>query len=63
MQKEDGEIAAEVKFALARALWSDAGARTRALTLAKDAARVLGGDAIAKRKLARIQGWLREREG
>jgi tetratricopeptide (TPR) repeat protein len=63
LQKEDAEFAAEVKFALARALWSSPREHARALDLARQATRVLGSNAIAKRKLARVESWLREREG
>jgi serine/threonine protein kinase len=63
LQKEDAEISAEVTFALARALWSAPSERPRALTLARQAASVLGTNAIAKDKLARIESWLRERAG
>jgi eukaryotic-like serine/threonine-protein kinase len=63
LQKEDAEITAEVTFALARALWSAPSERPRALTLARQAASVLGTNAIAKDKLARIESWLRERAG
>ena len=63
LQKADPEIAAEVQFALARALWSAARERPRALTLARQAASVLGTNAIAKGKLARIESWLHDRAG
>ena len=63
LQKAPPEIAAEVQFALARALWSASRDRPRALTLARQAASVLGTNVATKGKLARIESWLREHAG
>ena len=63
LQKAAPEIAAEVQFALARALWSAPRDRPRALTLARQAASVLGTNVAAKGKLGRIESWLREHAG
>jgi tetratricopeptide (TPR) repeat protein len=63
LQKEDAQMAAEVQFALARALWESPRDRQRAIALARQSMAALGANALAKRKLARVESWVREREG
>jgi tetratricopeptide (TPR) repeat protein/predicted Ser/Thr protein kinase len=63
LQKEDAELAAEVQFALARALWDSPRDRARAIDLARQSMTALGANARAKRKLAKVESWLRERAG
>ena len=57
----DAERAAEVRFALARALWAAPRERARAAALARKARDGLGPTASAKRRVAEIDGWLAER--
>jgi tetratricopeptide (TPR) repeat protein len=49
---------AEVKLALARALWDAHGDRRRAVTLAREAHALYSGEAGSKEELARVDAWL-----
>ena len=62
LEKADGGVAAEAKFALAEALWPTPRDRVRALTLARDARTALTRSAGAARRVTAIEAWLRERE-
>jgi tetratricopeptide (TPR) repeat protein len=57
------QLAAEVQFALARALWAFPRERERALTLARQSLTALGDNAAIKKVVARIEAWLHERKG
>jgi len=57
----DAERTAEVRFALARALWAAPRERARAAALARKARDALGTTASAKRRVAEIDVWLAER--
>jgi serine/threonine protein kinase/tetratricopeptide (TPR) repeat protein len=61
LQKTDAGVAAEAKFALAKACWPTPRDRPRALTLAREARMTLAGNPSAARRAAEVESWLRAR--